>query len=76
MNNKRAHLSAKDLRLIIDVLERLDQELESYVDKFIYSYRYDIRCLHDRVVAEYNYMIRPIKPRKKKEKVNENIMVV
>jgi len=31
--------------------------------------------LHDRVVAEYNYMIRPIKPRKKKEKVNENKLV-
>jgi len=76
MGSKRAHLSAKDLEMILDVLERHDQELESYVDKFIYSYRYEIRCLHDRVAAEYNYMIKPIKPRKKKEKTNEDIMVV
>jgi hypothetical protein len=71
MRTKRAVLSASDLGVILDVLERHDQELESYVDKFIYSYRYEIRCLHDRVAAEYNYMIKPIKPRKKKEKKNE-----
>ena len=76
MRTKRAVLSASDLGVILDVLERHDQELESYVDKFIYSYRYEIRCLHDRVAAEYNYMIKPIKPRKKKEKANENSMVV
>lgn len=71
MRTKCAVLSASDLRMITDVLKRHDQELESYVDKFIYSYRYEIRCLHDRVAAEYNYMIRPVKPRKKKEKKNE-----
>jgi len=71
MRTKRAVLSASDLGVILDVLERHDQELESYVDKFIYSYRYEIRCLHDRVAAEYNYMIKPTKPRKKKEKKNE-----
>jgi hypothetical protein len=71
MRTKRAVLSASDLGVILDVLERHDQELESYVDKFIYSYRYEIRCLHDRVAAEYNYIIKPIKPRKKKEKKNE-----
>lgn len=75
MNNKRAHLSAEDLRLILYVLERHDEELESYVDKFINSYRYGIRRVHDRVVAEYNYMIRPIKPRKKKEITHENKLV-
>jgi len=63
MNNKRAHLSAKDLGMILDVLEQHIDSLERYCLP-----RQEEILLHDRVVAEYNYMIRPIKPRKKKDK--------
>lgn len=67
MNNKRAHLSAKDLEMILDVLEHHIDSLERYC----FTRREEI-LLHDRVAAQYNYMIRPIKPRKKKEKSDEN----
>ncbi len=67
MNNKRAHLSAKDLGMILDVLEQHIDSLERYCLP-----RREEILLHDRVVAEYNYVIRPIKPRKKKEMTHEN----
>lgn len=52
--------------MILDVLEQHIDSLKTYCLP-----RREEILLHDRVVAEYNYMIRPIKPRKKKEKVNE-----
>jgi len=70
VSDKRAYLSAKDLGMILDVLEQHIDSLKTYCLP-----RREEILLHDRVVAEYNYMIRPIKPRKKKEKVNENKLV-
>ena len=74
MKRKLAKIDAHELGMILDALMYLIDELHR--DPYSHKYKKQVAWLHDRLLDQYNYIIKPIKPRKKKEKENEQIPMV